>query len=322
MKPSEALTKTQAVIRRKHYSLATEQTYLAWLRRYMAFLAQDKFPGTSESKMEKFLSVLAADGVAASTQNQAFNAILFFYRDVLGQKLGDIKALRAQRPAHIRHAPGKADVVKLLQNVQDQAGYPTRLIVHLLYGCGLRVSEPLNLRLKDVDLAGSRLFIRGAKGGKDRVISIPCSLLPAIQRHKELAEKLWQTDQAAGIPVPLPGLLDRKYPRHKYSRAWYWLFPARTTCQHPRTGETVRWRCHEANVQRAVKSACTRALIDTITPHHLRHAFATHCLDAGQNIRHVQEALGHASLETTMGYVHADSTSVRSPLEGLVDARF
>lgn len=266
--------------------------------------------------MGLFLTSIAKRGVSASTQNQAFNAVLFWYREVLRTKVGEVESLRAKIPSRVRIAPDAQSVARLLDAVRDVGGYPTRLIVALLYGCGLRVSEPLNLRIKDVDLRDSKLIIRSAKGGKDRLVAIPCSLSRQIAAQLEVATALAKSDVAAGIPVALPGLIDQKYPRAQFSIHWAWLFPARTTCEHPRTGKTVRWRCHEANVQRAVKAAATVVGID-VTPHHLRHAYATHCLSRGANPRALQMAMGHASLETTMGYIHADGLSVVSPMDSL-----
>jgi len=202
----------------------------------------------------------------------------------------------------------------MLAKVGDVGGYPTRLIVNLLYGCGLRVSEPLNLRLGDVLLAESKLVIRAAKGGQDRFVAIPCSLVGEIQAQIAVAKALAGADRVNRIPVKLPGLLATKYPHWQFSPKWAWLFPARQPCADPRTGQTVRWRCHEANVQRAVKAAAQPLGLD-ITPHHLRHSYATHCLNGGANVRAIQSAMGHKQLETTMGYLHAEALSVRSPLD-------
>jgi len=264
--------------------------------------------------MERFLTQLARQDVSASTQNQAFCALLFFYREVAGITLGKVDSLRAKKPVHLRYAPEVAEIRLLLNQVKDVGEYPTRLIVHLIYGCGLRVSEPLNLRLKDVLLSESKLIIRGAKGGKDRFVSIPCSLSAQIKAQIEYAKTVSERDRLNRLPVALPGLLAKKYPHWQFSPKWAWLFPSHRPCEHPRTGETVRWRCHEANVQRCVRAAARPLGLD-ITPHHLRHAYATHCLNAGQNPRAIQQAMGHSQLETTMGYLHAEALSVKSPLE-------
>jgi integron integrase len=315
MTPSESIAKLRSVIRLRHFSISTEDCYCAWLARYMRFLADGHAAGqASERKVEAFLTQLAHQDSAASTQNQALNALVFFYRDALGTPLGKIDALRAKKPVQLRYAPEIHEVRALLAAVADVGGYPTRLIVRLIYGCGLRVTEPLNLRLKDVLLSESKLIIRAAKGGKDRMVALPCSLASELRAQVEVAKATARRDALNRLPVALPGLLATKYPAWQFSPKWAWLFPAHQPCQHPRTGLTVRWRCHEANVQRAVRAAA-RPLGLEITPHHLRHAYATHCLNSGQNPRAIQQAMGHVQLETTMGYLHAEAIGVRSPLE-------
>lgn len=304
------------VIRRKHLSLSTEENYLQWLVRFMRFVVDRCRQGSPEQKMEAFLTQLARQDVSSSTQNQAFCALLFFYRDVLKHPVGKVDSLRAKKPVHLRYAPEMSEVRQLLDGLQDVGGYPTRLIVTLIYGCGLRVSEPLNLRRKDVLLEESKLVIRGAKGGKDRFVSIPCSLMPALAAQLKYAKAISEQDRLARVPVALPGLLAKKYPHWQFSPKWAFLFPARTPCKHPREGFLVRWRCHEANVQRCVRQSARPLGLD-ITPHHLRHAYATHCLNGGQNPRAIQQAMGHSQLETTMGYLHAEALRVRSPLEAM-----
>lgn len=318
MKPSESVRKLSDCIRLHHFSWSTEQSYCAWLVRYMRWL-DDCGSGivTSELRVQGFLTQLARQEVSASTQNQAFNALVFFYREVLGVKLGNIDAMRAKRPETLREAPTVDETRALLARVQDVHGYPTRLIVHLLYGCGLRVTEPCNLRVKDVCLERQTIVIHAAKGNKDRIVALPCSLYSGLRDQIEAARVVWKQDVANGVPVALPTQLARKYPASRFAWKWAWLFPSRTVCRHPRTGEVVRWRLHEINVQRAVRQASG----GTIKPHELRHAYATHCLNRGANPRAIQQAMGHASLETTMGYLHAEALSVRSPLEVLALVR-
>jgi integrase len=272
--------------------------------------------GDSTAKVSAFLTDLARTECSASTQNQALQALLAFYREVVGAELGRVDALRAKRPQHVRYAPTRDEVRALLSAVQDLVGYPTRLIVHLLYGCGLRVNEPLDLRLKDLDLDNSRLTIHRAKGGKSRVVPLPCCLADPLRRQAALAAARWEQDAAAGSPVPLPHLLARKYPRAALARGWYWLFPAVGTCRHPRTGEIVRYRCLDTSVQRAVRAAAaTCGLSGVVTPHCFRHAYATHAMQGGAYVRDVQVVMGHASLETTQTYLHAETGRVPSPLE-------
>jgi len=315
MKPSFATQQLRDAIRLRHLSHNTEECYCGWLARFMEFARA--FPEqTSEQKFEGFLTMLARKGVSASTQSQAFNAVLFFYRHVLQKELARVDALRAKRPIQVRVAPSVEDVRALLTSVDDLHGYPTRLLTHLLYGCGMRVGEPIALRTKDVLIADSRLVLRGAKGGKDRVVPIPCSLIEPLRRQLRAARVVWEQDAADGIEAPLPGLLGRKYPRAGLSWGWAWVFPSRTRCQHPRTGQTVRWHCHPANIQRAVKAAARPLGLD-ITPHHLRHAYATHALRAGASVRDLQDALGHSQINTTMGYLTPQACAVPSPLESI-----
>jgi site-specific recombinase XerD len=313
----QLITKTSGVIRRKHLSWRTEECYLGWIRRYAHFADTLARKLSSEAKVEAFLTRLAKDGVAASTQNQAFNALLFFYEHGIGKPLQNIHALRAKRPATVRTAPSEADVRAALEAVQDIHGYPTRLVAALLYGCGLRVTEPLNLRIKDVDLEGSRLVIRGAKGGKDRIVALPCAVADRMAVQMQRARLVAAEDRLNRLPVPLPGLYARKHPHAEFEERWCWFFPAREACRCPRTQRLVRWRCHEANVQRAMKLASRRAGV-SITPHELRHAYATHSVRHGANVRDVQDALGHSSLETTMRYLTPVAMSVANPLDRLL----
>lgn len=301
----------------RHLSIHTEKTYIHWISRYAAFLRSAK-PYQSqkpEQKLEAFLTSLAKTGMSGSTQNQAFSALLFLYREVLKQELGPIDALRAKQPGTIRYCPSPAEVHQLLATVTDIYRYPTRLITHLLYGCGLRVSEPLNLRIKDVDLNLGRLYVHQAKGNKGRVVLFPKCLSEALGQQLHTAKAVSEQDRVQGIPVALPGLLAKKYPWAARSERWAWLFPSHTVCSDPRTRERVRWRCHESNVQRAVKMAAKKCGIEGLTPHCLRHAFATHSLHNGAFVRDVQVVLGHNHLETTMLYLHAEAGRVVSPLQ-------
>jgi integrase len=181
MNTSQAICRMREVIRRQHKALSTEDCYIFRLRRYMTALREMPEGLSSEKKLEQFLTGLARRrDVSASTQNQALNAVLFFYKGVLGQPIGNIDALRARRPVHARHAPTVGETQLLLQTIRNEGGYPTNLIARLLYGCGLRVTEPLNLRIKDLNLERLSLCIRGAKGGNDRVVPLPPSLLPEL----------------------------------------------------------------------------------------------------------------------------------------------
>lgn len=309
------------VMRVRHLSLNTEKTYCGHIRSYIDWLIlHGRDLPDSRARVEAYLTSMAHRGCSASTQNQAFNALLFLYEQVRNEKLENIQALRAKQFGHKRTALPKEQTLALLQGVEDVGGYPTRLVAWLLYACALRVSEPLNLRIKDVDTSAWRLTLRGCKGGKDRTVIVPPVLRAALARQMAFSKAVWQRDRESGLPVEVPGLLARKYPKAPHAWMWFWVFPAHRPCTHPRTGETVRWRMHEVNVQRAVKKSAEAMGLDGLaTPHVLRHCCATHILDAGGNVRDVQDLLGHASLTTTMIYVHGNSERVRSPVETLPD---
>jgi len=241
MKPKQAAQKTIEVCRRQHKSLSTERTYVHWLKRYMSALGMMPAELSSEQKLERFLSELALrHDVSASTQNQAFNAVCFFYKDVLGKPLQSVDALRATRPERVRHAPSVQETRELIKVVRNVGGYPTNLITRLLYGCGLRVTEPLNLRIKDVLLTKGRLVVRGAKGRKDRVVAIPCSLVEELTGQVQAARAVWQRDQKIHLPIALEHRLAAKYPEYQFAWPWAWLFPSRWPCKHPHTGQLVR----------------------------------------------------------------------------------
>jgi Phage integrase family/Phage integrase, N-terminal SAM-like domain len=189
---------------------------------------------SSEQKLEWFLTDLARRrDLSANSQNQALNAVLYFYKEVLRQPLQGVDALRAKRPARLRHAPTIPETQALLKTIRDRAGYPTNLIARLIYGCGLRVAEPLNLRIKDLNLEQLELFLVGAKGGRDRVVSLPKSLVPELVQQMKFAQAIWPRDRQNKIPVTLPHQLAAKYPEYQFVWPWAWLFPAHNTCFHP-----------------------------------------------------------------------------------------
>ena len=303
-----------------HTALSTEKSYVHWLQQYARFLQGPKCnPPTTEAKIESFLTHLALQGVSASTQNQAFNALLFFYRIALKQELANINALRAKRPAGLRYCPDRGETLQLLAEVKEIHGYPTRLLVHLLYACGLRVCEPLNLRIKDLDLKERRLFIHQAKGNKGRVVQFPECLTAALERQLTVAKALHSYDLTKRIPVALPGLLAKKYPYAEFAERWAWLFPSKSICRDPRAKKLVRWRCHESNVQRAVRDAAVRCNLQGLTPHNLRHAFATHALQDGAFVYDLQVVMGHTHIDTTMNYIHPEAGRVASPFKSFVN---
>ena len=316
MTERETIVAVRKAIRLRHMALSTERTYIHWVRRYCRAILKHADGLSSRSHIERFLSDLARADCSASTQNQAFNAIMFLYREVLHLDVGDVQALRAKKPKRARTAPAQQELAALLLAVEDIHNYPTRLIVHLQYGCGLRVSEPLNLRLKDLDFERMRIQIRDGKGKTDRIVAMPGSLSDQLGEQARFAQCMWERDNRNRLPVPLPHALGRKYRNAGFAMGWYWLFPAHKPCKHPRTGETVRYRCHDSNVQRAVRAAAKSIGADAvITPHVLRHAYATHAIERGASVTDVQAAMGHKHLDTTMGYVTPDAIRVASPLE-------
>ena len=317
MKAPEVLQVLSEKCRRMHLSYATEKCYAGWARSYIRALAKFPKAWTSERKAEAFLTALAQRNVAAATQNQALNAIAFLYREVLGTPLGTVDALRVKRPATVREALSVEETRALLGAMEDWGGYPTRLVVRLLYGCGLRVSEPLELRIKDVDLAGARLIIRSAKGNRDRIVPLPQCVLGEMEAQLRVARAVLKADAARGLPVALPTELARKYPKAPFQESWAWVFPAHARTTHPRTGQWVRFRMHEINVQRVVRAAAAKAGITVrVTPHVLRHSYATHAHASGAPARDLQEVLGHRKLETTMLYLRP-AFGVQSPLDAM-----
>ena len=307
-------------IRVRHYSLRTEEAYCHWVGRFCDFSRALKTDLSSELRVELFLTDLAVrQQVAARTQNQALAALLFLYEHALGKPLGKVDALRAKRPERVREAPSRDEVRALFDELKDTPLVPARLLAQMLYGCGLRVQEPLELRIKDVRIAEGIIIIRGAKGAKDRVVAIPCALMHPLRDQVERARAVWQWDrkQRVQVGVSLPSQLAKKYPSAPYAWGWFWLFPSGNYCEHPRQpGLTVRWRLHEASLQRAVAEARQRAGIATpITPHVLRHGYATH---SSEDPRTIQRVMGHANLETTMGYIHREVAQARSPLDDIM----
>ena len=223
--------------------------------------------------------------------------------------------VRAKRGERLPVVLSMPETVALLGAM---SGTP-RLMAALIYGGGLRVSECCELRIKDLDFEAGRISVLGAKGGKDRMVAMPCSVMELLRGQLEFSRHIWQQDFRNQMPVKLPGNLARKAPDYRFAWPWAWVFPGHQPCRDPRTGEMVRWRMHEVNVQRAVRQA-RRALGIMVLPHELRHGYATHALSAGANIKAVALAMGHTNIETTAGYCHAEACGIRSPLDTLACA--
>lgn len=325
------LDQCREVLRVRGMAYRTEQAYVDWIRRYVVFCRGAARPepcptgwrhprecGVAE--VRAFLSHLAVErGVAAATQSQALNALVFLYGQVLGVELGDLGEFRrAQRPARVPVVLSRGECGRLFAAIEEPK---MRLLAQVLYGSGLRLTEGLRLRVKDVDLERGQLVVRGGKGDKDRVTVLPESLRAGLREQLAVAREVFKQDRAAGSPgVWLPEGLERKYPKAGESWGWFWVFPSRELLRDPRGGVRRRHHVLDATVQQAVKAAGERAGIDkVVTPHVLRHSFATHLLESGTDIRTVQELLGHQSVQTTQIYLHVmqkPGLGVKSPLDG------
>jgi integron integrase len=319
MNRKEILEKFDMISRRR-IALTTERSYRSWIVKYLQFLTTDKARSifTSEAKMEVFLSSMAHDDYSSVSQNQAFNALLFLYRHVLKVEIGDVSALRCRKKQKERYVPTQAEISTMFAHLKNTPTYNVRLLAALLYACGLRVQSGCELRIKDFDLERMILTIHEDKGDKDRQVSIPEVLLPAIRRQISRATALAEMDIAALQPVQLPGRLDRKYPGKQFEVGWHFLFPSPAPCAHPRTGKMVRWCMGPDVIQRAIKEAARKAGIPgKVTPHCLRHSFCSDLLDSGHNPRRVQEAMGHTDIRTTMGYARKECLGLPSPIEKL-----
>lgn len=305
-------------IRTRHLSLRTEQAYLHWLRRFIAFHGQRHPRELGATEVEQFLTFLAVRRkVSAATQNQALNALLFVYRHVLNIELPWLANLtRATRPKRLPVVLSREDAHALLAELQGVSW----LVASLLYGSGLRLLEALRLRVKDVALERGELIIREAKGGKDRVTVLPAALHAPLRAHLSRLRSWYEQERRRQRPgVTLPGALGRKYPQAGTKWAWQYLFPSASLCRDPYSGLQTRHHLHEKVVQRAVQSAVRKAgLVQPASCHSLRHCFATHLLEDGYDIRTVQQLLGHSDLKTTMIYTHVmakGAAAVRSPLD-------
>ena len=307
-------------IRYLHYSLRTEQAYVHWVRAFVRFHGMRHPRDMGRAEVEAFLSWLAVErGVAVSTHRQALSALLFLYQQVFGQHLPWMDAIgRPQRKPRLPVVLSADEVARVLALLQGEQ----RLLAQLLYGTGLRIAEALQLRVKDVDFEYRTLVVRCGKGGKDRAVMLPATLIPALQDQLARAQVLWAADAQAGRGgVFMPDALDRKYPQAGAQWAWFWVFPQADLSVDPRSGVQRRHHLHDQSLQRAFKRALARAGIHRpATPHTLRHSFATHLLQAGVDIRTVQALLGHADVATTMIYTHVlevGGGAVRSPLDRL-----
>nr|WP_233511771.1 integron integrase [Luteimonas weifangensis] len=309
-------------LRLKHYSLRTERAYVGWIRRFILANSKRHPRQMGVKEVEAFLTLLATRGkVAASTQNQALSALLFLYREVLQVDLPWMEdVVRAKRPQRLPVVLSVAEVQALLARME---GRPW-LIASVLYGTGLRLMECLRLRVKDVDFARNEIMVRDGKGGKDRRTVLPRALVEPLQRELERVRLLHDDDLAAGFgEVWLPHALARKYPNAAREFGWQYVFAARARACDPRDGRERRHHFDEGMLSRALKRARLDAgLAKPVSAHTLRHSFATHLLEAGYDIRTIQELLGHKDVATTQIYTHVlgrGGNGVLSPLDRRVD---
>jgi integron integrase len=312
------LDQVRETMRRKHYSLRTESTYIDWIKRYI-FFHQKRHPiDMGAAEIEQFLNYLAVEKrVAASTQNQALSALIFLYRAVLRLDLEWMKNLeRAKKPARLPVVMTEAEVGRVLAHLDGR----NWLMASLLYGAGLRLMECVRLRVKDIDFQYRQITVRDGKGNKDRVTMLPAASAGLLKQHLKKVSTLHVQDKAAGYEgVYLPYALDRKYKNASKDWGWQYVFPATKPSIDPRTGKERRHHIDEKSLQRAVKNAVRSAQIHKpASCHTFRHSFATHLLKSGQDIRTVQELMGHKDVSTTMIYTHVlnrGGRGVRSPLD-------
>lgn len=314
------LERMRDAIRYKHYSIRTEQSYLGWARRFILFHGKRHPETMGEPEITAFLTSLARQNVTASTQNQALSALLFLYREVLKKELAWLDDVeQAKKPSRLPVVLSQREV----QDVLARLGGTKWLMASLLYGAGLRLMECLRLRVKDIDYGQHQIIVRDGKGMKDRVTMLPDALVEPLKQHLQKVKALHQKDLKEGFgAVYLPFALERKYPAAPREWGWQYVFPSARRSVDPRSNVVRRHHVDENVLQRAVKQALRDAGVDKpASCHTLRHSFATHLLQAGYDIRTVQELLGHKDVSTTMIYTHVlnrGGKGVQSPLDQLL----
>ena len=312
------LEQVRDVIRRKQYSIRTEQAYVDWIKRFILYHDKRHPREMAEGEVTQFLTHLARDrDVAASTQNQALSALLFLYRDVLKQDIGWLENVeRARRPTKMPVVLSHAELKRVFAHMHGV----TKLMAGLLYGSGLRLMECVRLRVKDIDFELAQITVRDAKGGKDRVTMLPLNLAQPLRRHLVRIRAQHEQDLEDGFGhVYLPFALSRKYPNAAKQWGWQYVFSSSRLSTDPRSGKTRRHHMAEGILQSALKRAVDAAgIVKRANCHSLRHSFATHLLSRGYDIRTVQELLGHKDVSTTMIYTHVlnrPGIGVKSPLD-------
>jgi len=313
-------TTVRTALRTEHYARKTEKAYVQWIRAYVDYHHGRRPSEMGAAQIHHFLSHLAINKqVAASTQNQALSAVIFLYKKVVKQDPGDFSDFpRARRPRRLPVVLSRQEVQAILNRVDGAEG----LVVRLLYGTGMRVSEVLRLRVQEISFDRNEIMVRAAKGDKDRRVPLPAALKTELADHLQGRRHQYELDRAEGMhEVEVPHGLARKYPNAPFEWGWQFVFAAADYATDPRSGARRRHHLHEIRIQRAVKRAARAAdITKRATPHTLRHSFATHLLEAGHDIRTVQELLGHSSVATTMIYTHVlnkGPLGVVSPLDTL-----
>jgi integron integrase len=318
--PPKLLDQVRQIMRVRHYSPRTEHCYVNWMRRYIIFHDKRHPRDMGTAEIEEFLTDLAVSGhVSASTQNQALNALVFLYSQVLEIELDRLDAVRARRPKRLPVVLSRDEVRRALELVTGADGV-FRIMAHLLYGSGLRLMECCQLRVKDIHLERNQIVVRGGKGDKDRVVMLPRTVRADLIQQIEVRRRLHERDLARGVArVELPHALERKYPKAAQEFGWQFVFASRQLSECPQTGRQGRHHVFPGSVQRAVAQAGKAAAFDKpLHCHTFRHSFATHLVERNIDIRTVQLLLRHESLETTMIYTHVARqgvSGITSPLD-------
>jgi len=308
------------VLRLQHKSYRTEKTYVGWILRFARFLPNTSPEKVTEVHLRHFLTYLAVEQhVAAATQLQAFNALLFAFRHLLGREVNGLKqTVRANKPKRLPVVLTQSEIRSIFRSL----GQPYQLMAKLIYAGGLRLAECISLRVQDLDFDEEIIVVRAGKGDKDRTTLFPRSLHAEVRSHLRNVRVMFEGDRRTNAPgVPLPDALARKIPRATTEWAWYWVFPSRRLSVDPRSGEPFRYHVYPSSLERQVTTAVrVLGIPRRATVHSFRHSFATHLIEAGYDIRTVQELLGHSHLQTTMIYTHVATKHKRgiiSPIERL-----
>ena len=301
----------------KHYSLKTEKAYIYWIRCFSNYHDRKPLSTLGKLEVERFLSYLAVErNVSASTQNQAFNALIFFYKNIIPKEMENINAIRAKKSKRLPVVFTQAEVKSILAELSGEY----LLMASLMYGCGLRLTECLSLRVQDINFDSKIITVRGGKGDKDRVVMLPVNTVAQLKHQITTAKNIHEQDKIDNIGVSLPFSLHKKYPAAPFDFGWFYIFPSRKRAVDVRDNNNLkRHHLHDSAVQRKVKAAIRRVGINKHGGcHTLRHSFATHLLEMGRaDIRKIQLLLGHKHINTTMIYTHvADAgVSTLSPLD-------